>query len=40
MDYKMTEILIRLAHISELLKTLSTEIDRMYNAITDQVEKK
>jgi hypothetical protein len=34
MDYKNTEMLIRIAHISELLKTLALELDKLYDSIT------
>lgn len=40
MDYKNTEILIRIAHISELLKSLSAELDKMYDSLTTKTEKK
>lgn len=40
MDYTTTEILIRIAHISELLRSLSTELDKMYNALTEKTEDK
>ena len=34
MDYKNTELLIRIAHLSELLKNLSLELDKLYDCIT------
>lgn len=36
MEYTNTEIIIRIAHISELLKSLSTELDKMYKALTEK----
>lgn len=39
MEYNMTEILIRIAHISELLKGLSVELDKMYDAISKKAKK-
>lgn len=39
MDYTNTEILIRIAHISELLKSLAEELDKMYNSLTTKTDK-
>jgi hypothetical protein len=35
MREKIIEILVRLAHISENLKMLSTELDKMYDVLGD-----
>lgn len=40
MDYKNTEVLIRIAHISEILKSLSAELDKLYETLTEKTEDK
>ena len=34
MEQTFTEILIRICHISEILKNLSTELDKLYEGLT------
>lgn len=34
MEHLFTEFLIRIAHISEILKILSTELDKTYNLLS------
>lgn len=33
METKITELLIRIAHLSEKLKSVSTELDKIYKCI-------
>lgn len=40
MEYKNTEMLIRIAHISELLKNLAVELDKLYDSITKETKDK
>lgn len=35
MEHKMTEILIRIAHLSEKMKDFSAELDKLYDALGD-----
>lgn len=34
MEQTFTKILIRICHISEMLKNLSTELDKLYEGLT------
>ena len=38
MEHKITELLIRIAHLSEKMKSVSDELDKIYKSIGDTLK--